>query len=469
MDENNREELAPPRRPKRIQSPRLRPAHVIVLGFLGLIFLGAFLLCLPISSRARTWTPFLDALFTAASAVCVTGLVVVDTGTHFSMFGQVIVLLLIQAGGLGFMTLTTMVMLLLRRKITLKDRLVIQEALNQNENKGLVRLTRNILFVTLAIEGAGFLLLIPAFAIEHGGIGVWFAAFTAVSAFCNAGFDVLGSVSGAFTGLTGFASNVLLNLTVCMLIILGGLGFSVIMDIGKNKFNFRRLTFHSKIVLVFTGILILLGWVFFFAAEFNNTATMGNMSLGNKIMAGFFQSVTCRTAGFNTVNQNDLNSASKLVSMLLMFIGASPGSTGGGIKTTTLAILILMVIAGIKSDENVVVSKRTISYRNALKSVSVALVGLTLVFMVGLILLVSEHGHVPPDLLTLDNVLFETFSAFGTVGLSSGMTQFMSPIGKILLMLVMFFGRVGVITIGLMFMRKKPNDIRYPEGNIMIG
>ena len=447
---------------------RLSPAHIIVSGFLIIILLGAFLLCLPISARSREWTNFLNALFTSTSAVCVTGLSVITISSSLSIFGQVVLLLLIQIGGLGFMSLTTMFMLLLRKKITLKNRLVIKEALNQNENRGLVRLTRNILFVTLAIEGFGFLLLLYPLVSANGAIGVWQAAFTAISAFCNAVFDIIGESS-----LTGFAGNIAVNLSVMFLIVLGGIGFTVIMDIGKHKGNFKRLAVHSKIVLVATFILILSGGIFYFGVEYSNVGTLGNMSFGKKVLAAFFQSVTTRTAGFATINQNAMTPAGKFGTMLLMFIGASPGSTGGGIKTTSTVILLLVTMSGIRKNGDITVNKRKIGTYSARKAVSILVAGTLVVIISTFILLITERGKAADtaELLTFENTLFECFSAFGTVGLSCGLTPLLSAGGKIVLMLVMFFGRVGIITIGLMFMQgnSADNKIKYPDANIMIG
>lgn len=450
---------------------RLKPAHIIVFGFLSVILLGSFFLSLPISSKSREWTPYLSSIFTATSAVCVTGLIALPTAVHFSVFGQVVILLLIQIGGLGFMTLTTMVLMLLRRKITLKDRLVMQEALNQDNAKGVVRLTRNILFLTLFIEFIGFLIFLPVFTLQNGAIGVWQAVFTSISAFCNAGFDLFGTAAnGGFVGLTGFVSNPIVSLGVCAMIILGGLGFTVIMDVTRNRFRFSKYSVHTKVVLITTMSLILFGFFLFFINEYSNPLTMGNLPWYDKLLASFFQSITCRTAGFNTVDQQGLTAASKLVSMFLMFVGASPGSTGGGIKNTTLAVIILMVIAGIKKDEGVVVSKHSINHKNTYRAVSIFLLSLTLAITLGFVLLMSEKNTIPAELYSFENCLFEAFSAFGTVGLSAGITPYLSPVGKIAVMLVMFFGRVGPITIGLLFMtRANKESIKYPEGTIMLG
>lgn len=464
MDEETKQKI-------RAHRKRLRPAHIIVAGFLTVIVIGSILLCLPISSKSRTATNYLDALFTATSAVCVTGLVVVDTATHFSFFGQAVLLLLIQIGGLGFMSLTTMFLLLLRRKITLKDRLLIKEALNQENNHGIVRLARNMLLVTFGIEGVGFLLLLYPFVSHNGGIGVWQAFFCAVSAFCNAGFDVLSVTGTEYISLGGYAGNVLVNLSISLLIILGGLGFTVLMDLGKNKGNFKKLSLHSKIVLLCTATLVLAGWLFFLLSEFTNKATLGNLSAGDRVLAALFQSVTTRTAGFATVSQGALRPASKLGSMLLMFVGASPGSTGGGIKTTTLAVLLIAAISGISNSRRVTLGKRHVRNASIRKSLSIFLMGVLLVLLSTLVLLMTERGSVPAELLTFENVLFESFSAYGTVGLSCGITPYLSIAGKIILMLMMFLGRVGTVTVGLMFVTRKTSDdlIRYPDADIMIG
>lgn len=448
----------------------LKPSHIIVLGFLGLITIGSILLNMPFCSKSGEFFGLLNSFFTATSAVCVTGLIVVDTATHFTVAGQIIILLLIQFGGLGFMTLTTMIMMILRRKITLRDRLVIQEALNQNQNKGVVKLTRNIVFLTLIIEAIGALMLLPALVMSNGAIGIWQAVFTAISAFCNAGFDIMGVTNGAFSNFTGYTTNVLISLSISMLIVLGGLGFAVIMDVFKNKFRFKKLALHSKVVLIVSGILIFVGTLFFFTAEYSNDGTIGQLNFGQKILASLFHSVSTRTAGFNTVDLAALNPSSKMISMLLMFIGASPASTGGGIKTTTLAILILMVVAGISGKDNVIINKHTLKTKNLLKAVSVVLLSLMLVVIAAVTLLVTEIGFVPSDLLTLDNILFECFSAFGTVGLTLGVTPFLSPVGQIIVMLLMFFGRVGPVTIGLMFIKSNQQElIKYPDCNIVVG
>lgn len=462
------------RQRKPLYKRRIRPnsAHIIVLGFLGVILFGAFLLCLPISARDHRWMNYLDGIFTATSAVSTTGLLVTgDTAMHFSAFGQAILLILIQFGGVGFMCITTLFMLLLRRKITLRDRLLMRTEFNQNDNRGMVRLGRNIMIVTLIIEGVGFLLLLYPFVARNGAIGIWQALFTSVSAFCNAGFDVMGVTQGAGTSLMGFAGNVMVNLSVSMLIVLGGLGFTVLMDVGHNKLNFRKLTVHSKIAIITSLALILFGWVFYFGAEFHNAGTMGNKSIGDKILISFFQSVTPRSTGFATVEQSSLTPASKFVTIILMFIGASPGSTGGGIRTTTFVILLLVMVAGIRGNDDVTVRKRKIDPHVTRKATGVFTSSLAVVILSSIMLLFTEKGHAPQDVLTLENVLFEAISAYTTAGLSCGISATLSVGGKIILCFLMFFGRVGMVTIGLMFLRKRGIDDRigYPDANIMVG
>ncbi len=457
-----------PKHPRRIQ---LNPAHKIALGFLAVILIGALILCMPICARSGKWMNYLDAVFTATSAVSTTGLVVVgDTASYFNMFGQVILLILIQFGGVGFMCITTLFMLLLRRKITISDRMVMKAEFNQTENRGMVRLGRNIMLVTLGIEAVGFLLLLYPFVSRNGAIGVWQAAFTSVSAFCNAGFDVMGVTQGAGSSLMGFASNVMVNLSVSFLIILGGFGFTVLMDIGKNKGNFRKLSYHTKIVLITSFVLIISGWAFFLGVEYGGKAMTG-MTAGDKVLASLFQSISPRSTGFATVEQSDLTSASKFMTMLLMFVGASPGSTGGGIRTTTLTILVLVTIAGIRGNDEVTMLKRKIHPRNSRKAVGVFVSSLLVVIAAAFVLLISERGHADADTLTFENVLFEVISAYTTAGLSCGISGTLSVLGKIIMTLLMFFGRVGMVTIGLMFLHKKGVDdrITYPEVDIMIG
>lgn len=443
---------------------QLRPAHIIVLGFFGVIVFGAFLICLPISAREGKWMNFLDAMFTATSAVSTTGLMVLpDTAVYFSVFGQIVLLLLIQFGGVGFMCITTLIMMLIRKKITLRDRLVMRTEFNQETTKGMVRLGRNIMIVTLAIEAAGFLMLLYPFIRYSGGIGVWQALFTSVSAFCNAGFDIMGE--GVSLGM--FADNIIVNLSVSLLIVLGGFGFVVLMDIGNSKLNYKKLSLHSKVAIITSCVLIVVGAVFYFAVEFSNS--FKDLSVGGKVLAALFQSISPRSTGFATVDQNSMTSASKFMTMFLMFVGASPGSTGGGIRTTTFTILLLVSISGFRESENITVGYHKVNRRTARKAVSVFVACLLFVIVSAFILLLSEHSAEAD--LSFENLLFECFSAHATTGLTCGVTPYLSAVGKIVIMLNMFVGRVGTVTISLMFVKSAPlkENIVYPDGNINIG
>ncbi len=447
---------------KRFMRPKMRPAHVIVLGFFGVIVLGALLLCLPVSAKSGKWMSFLDAMFTATSAVSTTGLIVVpDTATYFSIFGQIVLIILIQFGGVGFMCITTLLMILLKKKITLKDRLLMRTEFNQDDTRGMVRLGRNIMLVTLAIEGVGFLLLIYPFVRHSGGVGVWQALFTSISAFCNAGFDILGTGNS----LGDFVGSVTVNLSVSFLIVLGGFGFVVLMDIGRNFKNPKKLSLHSKVTIITTAALILVGFVFYFAVEYSRA--FADMNVGTKMLAALFQSISPRNAGFATVDQNSFTSASKFMTMFLMFVGASPCSTGGGIRTTTFTVLILVMISGFWESDDIVVGKHKVNLHTARKAISVFIASLVIVIVSSLILLISEQSTG----ITFENILFECCSAYATTGLSCGLSAQMSAVGKIVLMLNMFIGRVGTVTVSLMFIRIKSSkdNITYPDGNITIG
>ncbi|NLG83663.1 MAG: Trk family potassium uptake protein, partial [Firmicutes bacterium] len=326
----------------------LRPPQILVLGFAATIFTGAVLLSLPIASNSGQSLRFLDALFTATSAVCVTGLVVVDTATQYNRFGQLVVLSLIQIGGLGFMTMSTLIAFLLGKRITLRERLVMQEALNQFSPAGLVRLTRNILLTTLIVEGAGATLLAARFAFDYPlGRSIYMGVFHAVSAFCNAGFDVMGRLTGPFSSFTSYVGDPVVSLTICGLIVTGGIGFPVIQELYRYP-RTRRLSLHAKLVLKITAALIIIGVTAIFLFEYSNPATMGRLSWGGKILGAIFQSITPRTAGFNTLDIGAMRLGTLFLLIMLMFIGASPSSTGGGIKTTTFGVLLATIIATIR-------------------------------------------------------------------------------------------------------------------------
>ncbi|MGL5716667.1 MAG: TrkH family potassium uptake protein [Paraclostridium sp.] len=445
---------------------RLTPSQIMVVGFAVVILIGGMLLNLPIATQSGESIGFLDALFTSTSAVCVTGLVVVDTATYWSFFGQLVIIILIQIGGLGFMTVTTLFSLITKKRINLKERLLIQESLNQIDLSGLVKLTRYVLLMTFTIEGLGALTLSTVFIPEFGFVkGVWYSIFHAISAFCNAGFDLMGTVTGPFTSLTSYVNNTTISLGISALIILGGLGFPVILDIIKNK-KISKLNMHSKIVLISTAALILIGMVFIFILEYSNPETLGELSLKGKLLASFFQSVTTRTAGFNTIDLTLIHQGSLFVMMILMFIGASPASTGGGVKTTTIATLILTVKSFLLGKEDIEVFERKISTSTVRKSLGIFFVGISAVLIGTLVLVVTE---VEFDLI---ESAFEVISAFATVGLSIGGSPDLTTIGKILILIYMFMGRVGSLTIFLALVSKnnvKKQVIRYPEGRIIVG
>ncbi|SHJ61223.1 TrkH family potassium uptake protein [Tepidibacter formicigenes] len=439
---------------------RLSPAQFIVLGFAGIILLGALLLNLPIASQDGKSVGFINALFTSTSAVCVTGLVAVDTGTYWTTFGKVIIITLIQVGGLGFMSIATLFAMLIGKKIYLHQRLLIQEALNQYDLSGLVRLTRHILIGTFIIEGIGAIILSMVFIPEMGFLkGLGYGAFHSISAFCNAGFDLMGN----FSSLTSYTENIVVNIVIMTLIILGGLGFSVMFDIIKKK-NFSKLSLHSKIVIVMSSFLILSGFVLFFAMEYSNPKTLGNLSFKGKILGALFQSVTTRTAGFNTIDLAAMKDSSKFLTIIFMFIGGSPASTAGGIKTSTIGVLILAVITFIRGKEDVEAFGRRISYSVVNKSLGVIAIGLSVVIFMTITLSLTEIKF------NFLDTLFESVSAFGTVGLSLAGSPNLSLIGKILIALSMFAGRVGALTILFALSnRKQKNLIKYPEDKVIVG
>lgn len=450
----------------RKSTSKLNPSQMMVVGFAAVILIGAILLSLPIATQTGERTSFLDSLFTATSAVCVTGLVVVDTATHWNFFGQIVIIILIQTGGLGFMTITTLFSLIVKKRINLKERLLIQESLNQIDLSGLVKLTRYILLMTFVIEGIGALILSTVFIPQFGFIrGSWYSIFHAISAFCNAGFDLMGNVTGPYSSLMYYVNNTTITLAISALIILGGLGFPVILDIVKNK-KISKLNMHSKIVLISTSILIVVGMLFIFIVEYKNVGTLGNLSLKGKILASLFQSVTIRTAGFATIDLTILHQATLFIMMIFMFVGASPASTGGGVKTTTIAVLILTVKSFLLGKEDIEVFGRRITSSTVRKSVGIFFVGV-LAVLTGILLIVLIEPKF--DLLEAS---FEVVSALATVGLSIGGSSNLTSIGKLLIVIYMFMGRVGLLTIFLALVAKNTvnkQQIRYPEGRIIVG
>ncbi|WP_244835311.1 TrkH family potassium uptake protein [Clostridium sp. BJN0001] len=442
------------------QKSRLDAVQILAIGFLVLIVAGGILLSLPISSAKGNYTNLLDAIFTSTSAVCVTGLVTLDTGTYFSTFGQVVIIILIEFGGLGFMSITTFAAILIGKKITLRDRLIVQEAMNTFNIEGLVRMVYYVFVFTLSVQLFGALLLSTQFIPEYGLIkGLFFSIFHSISAFCNAGFDLFGH----FNSLTGYSGNSVVILTISILIIIGGLGFSVLMEIYNYK-NSKKFSINSKIVIYMTAFLVIFGTIFFFVIEFSNKATIGDMNFKNKILNSFFAAVTPRTAGFNTISTNDMTMPGKFLTIILMFIGGSPGSTAGGLKTTTFSVILLTIMCVLKGREETEVFERRLSKETVYKAFTMFFVAMTLVLTVAMVLSITEKNE------PFINLLYEATSAFGTVGITTGVTQHLSIVGKIIIIITMYFGRVGPITVILAFIsRKKKTGYKYPEAKILIG
>ena len=442
---------------------RMRPPQIIVLVFLGIILLGSALLCLPAASQSGRATGFLTSLFTATSATCVTGLIRVDTGSYWSAFGQAVILVMIQIGGLGFMTIASIFYFVLRRKIGLRQRLVIAQALSLDQISGVVGLVRNVLRGTLAVEGAGALILTLRFWPEFGlGRAVWYGVFHAVSAFCNAGFDVLGDLASGGS-LCGYVDDPVVNLTIMALIVIGGLGFAVWGDVRKNR-KFSRMSVYTRLVLSISCGLIFGGAALIALLEWNNPGTIGGLSVGGKLLASLFQSVTLRTAGFASFDQNALRDVTKALSDVLMFIGGSSGSTAGGVKTVTVGVVVLAAIGTARGRTHVAAFKRSISPSAVSNAEAIALLVLTLGFLGAGALCVIDG-------VSFDNAVYETISALCTVGLTTGITSGLSRVSCLILIVFMFFGRVGIMTIsvGFMMANRAEERIEYAQTRVMIG
>lgn len=438
---------------------RITPSRLLVLGFATVIFIGALLLTLPASVKDGVPLSFIDALFEATSAVCVTGLVVVDTGTKLSTFGKVVIISLIQIGGLGFMTFATTIGILIGKKINLRERMLIQESLNQVSMEGMVRLAKYVVLVTFMIEGLGALILTISWLDDLGWPNaLYYGLFHSISSFCNAGFDLFGE----FRSLTGFVNDWVVNLVISTLIILGGIGFTVMADV-YTKRSIRRLSLHTKLVLLVTVLLLTLGTLFIFILEYNNPKTLQHLTLSSKVLASYFQAVTPRTAGYNTLNLSDLRMASQFFMVILMFIGASPSSTGGGIKTSTFGTMVVAVVAMMRGKNEAELFERRIPKEQIYKALSVTMIALTLVLFITTILSITEKSN-------FLYILFETVSAFGTVGLTLGLTTKLTVIGKILISFTMFAGRVGPLTIAVAIGEKRQKALYlYPEEKIIVG
>ncbi|WP_170045807.1 TrkH family potassium uptake protein [Clostridium thermosuccinogenes] len=436
--------------------------QMIALGYFLVIMVGTLLLMLPVANYNNMSPGFINALFTATSATCVTGLVIFDTYTQWTIFGELVILTLIQIGGLGFMTIITLFSFFLKRKIGLKERGLLKESVSTMYIGGVVRLTRKILLGTLLFEGAGAILLSIRFVPKMGWAeGIYNGIFHSVSAFCNAGFDIMGKY-GEYSSLTTFSGDAVVNLTIMALIIIGGIGFLVWDDLSKSKFHFRRYQLHTKIVLSTTVILIAVGALCFYVSEKDNL--LSEMPMSEKILASLFASVTPRTAGFNTVDMAKISPAAKLLTMVLMFIGGSPGSTAGGIKTTTLAVVMISLWSSLRNMKSENVFGRRLE-ENALKKAS-AVITVNLVLVLSAAFLISATNVN----FYLSDVLFEVLSAIGTVGLTIGITSKLNSFAHIILALLMYSGRVGSLSFALVFTEHKiPSTIQNPTEKINIG
>ena len=431
--------------------------QLIILGFASVILLGAIILMLPVSSAEGVITPFNQTLFTSTSAVCVTGLAVLDTGSYWSVFGQVVILLLIQIGGLGVVTVAVSVFMLSGRKISLMQRSTMQNAISAHKVGGIVRLTKFILKGTLFIEMAGALALLPVFYHDFGRKGIWMAVFHSISAFCNAGFDILGTPANPFPSITAYAGNPIVNVVIMFLIIAGGIGFLTWEDICINKTHFRKYHMQSKIILVTTALLIVLPAVFFFFSDFTH------LSVGKRLLASAFQAVTPRTAGFNTMDISKMTEVSKAMIIILMLVGGSPSSTAGGMKTTTFAVLILNAFATFRSQENVETFGRRIEW-SVIKNASTIAMMFCMLFLGGGITISVYEG------LPLSECLYEAASAVGTVGLTLGITPKLHIVSQFILIILMYLGRVGGLTlIYAVLSKKKKGNARLPLEKLTVG
>ena len=447
---------------------RLTTTQLIVLSFAAAIFVGAVLLTMPFSAADGRMTPFIDALFTATTSVCVTGLVVVTTATHWSLLGKIIILILIQIGGLGVITLTTTVMMAFGKKISLSNRVLLGDAFNLETLKGLVKFLRRVFLGTFVVEGIGAVCYMPVFIPEYGiGRGIWYSVFHSISSFCNAGIDIVGANS-----FMPYVHNVWVNLVTMTLIVFGGIGFVVWWDVvsairkkiaGSKRHLFQLMSLHSKVAITMTLFLILSGTVLFAVFEWNNPLTMGEFSGWQKWLAALFQSVTTITAGMATISQKGLSGPSVITSMFLMFTGGSSVGTAGGVKVTTVAVVILSVAATVRGNSDVTCYGRRISDAIVRKSVAIIFIS----FMASVLAIVAmrllESGE------SVD-IIFEVYSALGTAGLSRDYTATVGIAGKIVLCICMFLGRIGPITMVIAFaMRDKKTALRLPEGKITVG
>lgn len=441
---------------------RMTRTQVIAFGYFLVIALGTILLMLPIATNPGKQTNFLTSLFTATSATCVTGLVVVDTSTHWTLFGQIVILGMIQIGGLGFVTIGVLFAMFLNRKISLRMRGLLQESMNTSQVGGIVRLTKKVLKGTVIMEGIGAIVLsirfIPEFGVQKG---MGFSIFHAISAFCNAGFDLMGSTTGEYSSLVFYSNDLLVNVVIMSLIVIGGIGFLVWDDLTKNKFHFRRYMLHTKIVLTATIVLIFGGAFLFYIFERHNL--MVNMGIKETILTSLFSSVTARTAGFNTIDTAGLTTSSKMLTSLLMFIGGSPGSTAGGIKTATIMVLFIYVGSNLRNSKECHIFGRRLEEDAVRRASNVAIISLTMAVIASIAICYLQP-------LSMEDVVFEVFSAIGTVGMSTGITRELNTVSRIIIILLMYCGRIGSMAFALSLLeRKRAARVRYSVEKVMIG
>ncbi len=437
------------------------PTRLIALGFVLIILLGAFLLTLPISTRSGE-VNFLNALFTATSATCVTGLIVADTYQNWTLFGQLIIICLIQIGGLGFITIGVYISVLLKKRIGLQERETVHESVNTLELAGVVRLVKKIVQGTFIVEGIGAILLATRFIPKFGwGNGIYFSVFHSISAFCNAGFDLMG-INEAYSSLVAFENDIVVNIVIMLLIIIGGIGFIVWDDIMRNKWHFKKYLLHSKIVLITSLLLIIVPTILFLITE--NNGVFAGMSPMEKLLGAMFCAVSPRTAGFNTVDLAALSNSGMLITMILMFIGGSPGSTAGGAKTTTIVVLIFYAVTMIRNREDINLFGRRLTDEIIKKANAVVMINLTLALVAAVIIM-----FIQPE-LTMPDVMFEVLSGIGTVGMTTGITRDLTLIPRLILILLMYCGRIGSLSFALVFAQKSDtNLVRQPKEKIVVG
>lgn len=430
-------------------------------GFGLIILIGTVLLCLPVASKAGQWSDPLNCLLTATSATCVTGLIAYDTFTHWSLFGQLVIITLIQIGGLGFMTFISMFALFLKKRISLRERLLLMQSSGSMELEGVNHLIRRIVSGTMFFELIGAAILSIRFVPQYGWAnGIYNAVFHAVSAFCNAGFDLMGKVS-PFSSLSSYYNDPLVLITLMALIVIGGIGFLVWSDIRQYKFKFKYYSLHSKLVLSATAVLLVGGSVFFFFSEKN--ASMAGMEVGERILSALFQSVTLRTAGFNTIDQSALSPAGSILSMILMLIGGSPASTAGGVKTVTLAVVLISALAVMRNRREVEVFKKQLPWAVIRQAFAVLIIYIIVTFAAVILLCLTETAG-------MRELFYEVTSAIGTVGITMGITTSLSRVGKLIITLLMFFGRIGGLSMAMAFSEDRPQPpLQRPEENVLIG